>query len=104
MGRQKMEDAESRLKRFKKLGAASGTAQGNGSSLASNLGSWRNSGAVPRHGTMALRKVNNDMISSHSDSTVNLEYLKNMMLSYLNARTLNEKKALIPVIAAVLEL
>jgi len=43
-------------------------------------------------------------LSSENDSTTNLEYLKNIMLSYLNAKTLNEKKSLVPVIAAVLEL
>jgi len=102
--RQKMDDAESRLKRFKKLGAASGALQRNGSSLSSSLGNWRSSALSPRNGSILSNKNNNDVISSHSDSTVNLEYLKNMMLNYLNAKTLNEKKALLPVIAAVLEL
>jgi predicted nuclease with TOPRIM domain len=37
-----------------------------------------------------------------ADGNANLEYLKNIMLSYLNAKTLSEKKALVPVIAAVL--
>ena len=35
---------------------------------------------------------------------VNIEYLKNIMLSYLNAKTIAEKKSLVPVIGAVLEL
>jgi chromosome segregation ATPase len=34
--------------------------------------------------------------------SVNLEYLKNIMLSYLNAKTVMEKKALLPVIGTVL--
>jgi hypothetical protein len=44
------------------------------------------------------------MMSSQSDSTVSLEYLKNIMLRYMNANSLNEKRALVPVIGAVLEL
>lgn len=36
------------------------------------------------------------------DENANLEYLKNIMMSYLNAKTLAEKKALVPVISAVL--
>ena len=34
--------------------------------------------------------------------SVNLEYLKNIMLSYLNATSIQEKKALLPVIGTVL--
>jgi chromosome segregation ATPase len=37
-----------------------------------------------------------------ANDNANLEYLKNIMLSYLNAKSLTEKKALVPVIAAVL--
>jgi len=35
-------------------------------------------------------------------ATTNIEYLKNIMMSYLNAKTIAEKKALVPVIGAVL--
>ena len=39
---------------------------------------------------------------SPEEESVNLEYLKNIMLSYLNASTVQEKKALLPVIGTVL--
>lgn len=41
-------------------------------------------------------------LTHDADGNANLEYLKNIMLSYLNAKTLAEKKALVPVLAAVL--
>ena len=37
-----------------------------------------------------------------NDSAVNLEYLKNVMLSYLKAKTLADRRKLVPVIATVL--
>lgn len=37
-----------------------------------------------------------------SDGRTNIEYLKNIMLSFLHAKTITEKKALVPVIGAVL--
>jgi chromosome segregation ATPase len=36
------------------------------------------------------------------DSSLNIEYLKNVVLSYLNAKTVQEKKTLLPVIGTVL--
>jgi chromosome segregation ATPase len=39
---------------------------------------------------------------SPEQERVNLEYLKNIMLRYLNAKTVHEKKALLPVIGTVL--
>jgi chromosome segregation ATPase len=39
---------------------------------------------------------------SPDEGKVNLEYLKNIMLSYLNANTVQEKKTLLPVISTVL--
>lgn len=104
--RLRMEDAESRLRRYKKLGSAASGARhhhrpntviGNSSGGRGYAG-WRNS-SLASAGDDA-----DDGITSHGDSTLNLEYLKNIMLSYLNAKTLNEKKALVPVISAVLEL
>merc|ERR1712071_428251 len=43
-------------------------------------------------------------LSGNSDEgdNVNLEYLKNIILQYLNATTVSQRKALIPVISAVL--
>lgn len=72
--RKRMEESEARLMRFEKLGAAGDTRV---SSTAVN-GGEKASGAV------------------------NIEYLKNIVLRYLNAKTLAEKKALVPVIGAVL--
>ena len=89
----KMEEAQAQLRRYQKLGPASVSTNAQYSSLNGN-GSW--------HGISGRRDPRN--LASHNDSTVNLEYLKNIMLRYLNAGTLNEKKSLIPVIAAVLEL
>jgi GRIP domain len=68
----RMEEAEARLNRFEKFGA--GTNQ---------------SSAPLAPGRDA-------------DGNVNLEYLKNIMMRYLNAKSVAEKKALVPVIAAVL--
>ena len=41
-------------------------------------------------------------MSSGNDSVVNLEYLKNVMLSYLKAKTLADRRKLVPVISTVL--
>jgi len=98
--RKKMEEAEARLKRFEKLGPVNGTRYGNGLSHSSSFGNRRTPGSSQFHS----QGVHGQSISSHNDSSVNLEYLKNIMLRYMNSKTLNEKKALIPVIGAVLEL
>lgn len=82
--RTKMEAAEARLQRFEKLGV---TSNGVGNSA---------------NGSVA--KAYHDMEDEASKTTgsLNIEYLKNIMLSYLNAKSLAERKALIPVIGAVL--
>jgi len=41
-------------------------------------------------------------VNSGADANVNLEYLKNVMLSYLKAKTYNERKRLVPALSAVL--
>ncbi|CAB9518759.1 GRIP domain [Seminavis robusta] len=46
--------------------------------------------------------VGGDDVSAATSGRTNVEYLKNIMMSFLNAKTLTEKKALIPVIGAVL--
>ena len=76
--RKRMEDAESRLKRFEKLANTE----------------ERTPATVPANGSSAPQQGNS--------GAVNIEYLKNIMLSYLNAKTLAEKRALVPVIGAVL--
>ncbi len=97
--RKRMEEAESRLRRYEKLAPAKGGRQ-NGSSFPSSQSYGNRRGM----GNSSLRRDNGHTMSSQSDSTVSLEYLKNIMLRFMNASTLNEKRALVPVIGAVLEL
>jgi hypothetical protein len=86
--RRNMEEAEARLKRYEKLGsAAAGSRQSKSEQMAPNVGNG--------HGSFQ----NN---GSSSDGMVNLEYLKNIMMRYLTAKSLAEKKALVPVVSAVL--
>ncbi|GAX21883.1 hypothetical protein FisN_30Hh084 [Fistulifera solaris] len=75
--RRKMEDAEARLKRFEKLRPSSGR---------------ESTGDAPDISTPSLE----------DSGAVNIEYLKNIMLRYLNATSLSEKRALVPVVGAVL--
>ena len=92
--RKAMEETEARLKRFEKLGAAGGNRFSNGPSHGRRISMGQSNFNLHQGGS----------VSSHNDSSVNLEYLKNITLRYMNAMSLNEKKALIPVIGAVLEL
>jgi DNA helicase IV len=50
----------------------------------------------------ARLKRQEQLKKSPEEERVNLEYLKNVVLSYLNAKTAQEKKALLPVIGTVL--
>lgn len=75
--RHRTEAAEARLKRFEKLV----------SQTDANTFSHSNGSPKPLPG---------------NSGAVNIEYLKNIMLSYLNAKSLSERKALVPVIGAVL--
>jgi len=98
--RKKTEEAESRLRRYEKLAPGSGR----GSSAlptSQQYNNRRSHGSMP---TFVEKNNGSAMMSSQSDSTVSLEYLKNIMLRYMNANSLNEKRALVPVIGAVLEL
>ena len=96
----KMEEAESRLRRYEKLAPANGSRQGSSSYPGSqSYGNRRTYAMSP-----AVTNKDNTAMSSQNDSTVSLEYLKNIMLRYMNANSLNEKRALVPVIGAVLEL
>jgi len=71
--KRRMEDAQSRLQRQEQLATTNSSPAGGG-------------------GEKGTEEKNN----------VNLEYLKNIMLSYLNATGIQEKKALLPVIGTVL--
>jgi hypothetical protein len=90
--KKRMEDAESRLRRFEQLGTKS------------NRGPSQESGAGDSsiHSSREAQHAGGEEARSDSSGSVNIEYLKNIMLSYLNAKTLAEKKALVPVIGAVL--
>jgi hypothetical protein len=90
--KKKMEDAEARLRRFEQLGAKS-----NGGPP-QELGA----GDTSIHFSREAQHAGGEEARSNSSGSVNIEYLKNIMLSYLNAKTLAEKKALVPVIGAVL--
>lgn len=78
--RHQMEEARAKLERFEKLGPSTHDA-----------------------GVASASREGADGKAVESDSgRMNIEYLKNIMLSFLNAKTLAEKKALVPVIGAVL--
>lgn len=78
MMRHKLEEAETRLKLFEKFGRRK---EPSDESVTKGIG---------------INREDNSGI-------VNIEYLKNIMLRYLNAKTVKEKKALVPAIGAVLE-
>lgn len=80
-----MQDAEARLHRYEKFGAAA-------KPTSAEIGDTQQLPRIPNDGALGR----------DADGSVNLEYLKNIMLRYLNAKTLAEKKALLPVIGAVL--
>lgn len=86
--RHEMEQANARLQRYEKLGMKSAGPPRNPVSSA-GYSSFRSGHA-------------NGTVSRENDSAVNLEYLKNVMLSYLNAKTLAERRKLVPVVATVL--
>ena len=94
--RQKMEEANARLLRYEKLGMKSTrplpTSASTGYALYNGAG--YSSLYADSHPRMATPHEN--------DSAVNLEYLKNVMLSYLKAKTLADRRKLVPVIATVL--
>ena len=93
--RQKMEQANARLLRYEKLGMKGARPHQNASQ--SNYGPFRNTSQ-----TSSGLSSDVNVLSSGSDSVVNLEYLKNVMLSYLKAKTLADRRKLVPVISTVL--
>ena len=92
--RQNMEEANSRLLRYERLGMKSARPQMSHSSY----GPMRTMAG----GTSFLGDDASRMINSGTDSVVNLEYLKNVMLSFLTAKTLADRRKLVPVVATVL--
>lgn len=112
-----MEEADARLRRYEKLGIAASNG-GIGASVRNRQGfsSYHlsnNTSNMTFNQNFSASKdaaLSNDddldakALSSPADSTVNLEYLKNVMFSFMNAKSLNEKKGLVPVVAAVIDL
>lgn len=92
----KMEEAESRLRRYEKLGAGA-KAQLN-SRYTDDFG-----GGYGNYRSARLDDTDTEGPVSTAESQTNLEYLKNVMLSYLKAKTMAERKALVPVLASVLD-
>ena len=92
--RHKMEEANARLLRYEKLGMKGARPHQNVSQ--SSYGPFRTTSQ-----SSSITSDNN-LLSSGNDSVVNLEYLKNVMLSYLKAKTLADRRKLVPVIATVL--
>jgi len=101
--RQKMDEANARLLRYEKLGMKAARPQHN-NSASSSYGPFRGIGSGSRYSSAPRGSVADfrPQASSGHDSVVNLEYLKNVMLSYLKARTLAERRKLVPVIGTVL--
>lgn len=87
--RKKMEEAEARLRRHEKLGTSAVGARP-APSVSSRASPYGNS-YIPAPSS-----------KPESSENLNLEYLKNITLRYIKASTTSERKALIPVIAAVL--
>ena len=83
--RQKMEEANSRLLRYEKLGMNSSAGIRPPVSHNTSYGPFRSNAP-----------------SAVNDSAVNLEYLKNIMLSFLTATTYADRRKLVPVVATVL--
>ena len=80
-----MEDAESKIQRYEKLMPSSEVTTSTDDTGVETLSIESKSDMAPRN-----------------SGAVNIEYLKNIMLSFLTAKTLAEKKSLLPVIGAVL--
>ena len=102
--RQTMEEAESKLRRYEKLGAG---ARAQLSSRYSDHDPYGGGYGSSYRGSARLEDTDNTEAeagpASTAESRTNLEYLKNVMLSYLKARTMAERKALVPVLASVLD-
>lgn len=102
--RQMMEEADSRLLRYEKLGMNS--THRPPISHPSSYGPFRTSTATGQHHSSGVlhdeASGTNGMTNTGNDSVVNLEYLKNVMLSFLTAKTLADRRKLVPVVATVL--
>jgi len=100
--RQMKEEADSRLLRYEKLGMKQ--MHRPPISHPSSYGPFRTSAGQQNASGTLLDEVSapNRLTNSGNDSVVNLEYLKNVMLSFLTAKTLADRRKLVPVVATVL--
>jgi hypothetical protein len=105
------EDAESRLARYEKLGPSGAskrapstrTQQQAFGGYGSNVSSRRPDTETLSVGSIdSTDEIEGTSGTSDNSAQVNLEYLKNVMVSYLKAKTLNERKRLLPAVSAVL--
>jgi hypothetical protein len=94
--RQKMEEANSRLLRYERLGMKSARPQ---TSHQSSYGPFRSNASG---GHSSILGDDSRLLHAGSDSAVNLEYLKNVMLSFLTATSLADRRKLVQVVATVL--
>ena len=100
--RKSMELAEARLRRYEKLGPSKTRTPKVSAQYSKN---------APLRSISPKRRMSGGSAGSSEDmmdgiennsASVNLEYLKNVMMSFFNAKTLAEKKALMPVLGSVL--
>lgn len=92
----KMEEANARLERYEKLGMKTAVPR---PPTHASYGPFRNNTGIlsDDRGIVGVPAVN-----TGNDSVVNLEYLKNVMLSFLTAKTLADRRKLVPVVSTVL--
>ena len=93
--RKSMEEADARLRRYEKLGRKS-------KSNAQPLQPVPTRTLSPKRHMRSASDSGDELMDDNNNSSVNLEYLKNVMMSFFNAKTLAEKKALMPVVGSVL--
>ena len=91
----KMEEANARLERYEKLGMKTAAPR---PPTHASYGPFRNNTGILSDD----RAVGVPAVNTGNDSVVNLEYLKNVMLSFLTAKTLADRRKLVPVVSTVL--
>ena len=95
--RKHMEEAEARLRRYEKLGPSNPR----GSKTQEPMHAMYQD-VSPKHRTNGANIDSSDGNENYNSASVNLEYLKNVMMSFFGAKTLAEKKALLSVVGSVL--
>jgi DNA repair exonuclease SbcCD ATPase subunit len=93
--RKNMEEADARLRRYEKLGRKT-------KSAAQPVKQVPTRTLSPKRHISSASDSGDELMDDNNSASVNLEYLKNVMMSFFNAKTLAEKKALMPVVGSVL--